>query len=217
MPLWNAPQLQEMQVVRTICSSTAKTSTVILIFLHYFINNNASQSLSMTILWPAEKEAVSHTVRACKTRRNADLDAPRPLERVSVGYFLSHRTIKIPSSINKPVPGSTIVNKWSEKKHEILNHIFYCISYVEYHFNVCFSPVQTDAFLTVYVWCCGLVTGMFSFRHAIRFCPVERIAKRSLPHRKILDNMEHPVTSQLLEAAICFLRLQINLYLTSFF
>ena len=142
----------------------------------------------------------------------------RPLERVSVGYFLSHRTIKIPSSINKPVPGSKIVNKWSEKKHEILNHIFYCISYVEYHFNVCFFPVQTDAFLTVYsFWCCGLVTGMFSFRHTIRFCPVERIAKRSLPHRKILDNMEHPVTSQLLEAAICFLRLQINLYLTSFF
>ena len=27
---------QEMQVVRTICSSTAKTSTVTLMFLHYF-------------------------------------------------------------------------------------------------------------------------------------------------------------------------------------
>ena len=33
---------QEMQVVRTFCSSTAKTSTVTLIFLHYFNNNNAS-------------------------------------------------------------------------------------------------------------------------------------------------------------------------------
>ena len=31
---------QEMQVVRTICSSTAKTSTVTLMFLHYFNNNN---------------------------------------------------------------------------------------------------------------------------------------------------------------------------------
>ena len=33
---------QEMQVVYTICSSTAKTSTVTLIFLHYFNNNNSS-------------------------------------------------------------------------------------------------------------------------------------------------------------------------------
>ena len=33
---------QEMQVVRTICSSTAKTSTVTLIFLQYFNNNNSS-------------------------------------------------------------------------------------------------------------------------------------------------------------------------------
>ena len=57
----------------------------------------------------------------------------------------------------------------------------------------------------------------FSFHHAIRFRPVERIATRSLPHSKRLDNMEHLVTSQLLEAATCFLRLQINLFLTSFF
>ena len=64
---------------------------------------------------------------------------------------------------------------------------------------------------------CGLVTGMFSFHHAIRFRPVERIAKRSLPHRKRLDNMKHPVTSQLLEAATCFFHLQINLFLTAFF
>ena len=33
---------QEMQVVRTICSSTAKTSTVTLIFIYYFNNNNSS-------------------------------------------------------------------------------------------------------------------------------------------------------------------------------
>ena len=36
----------------------------------------------------------------------------RPLlERVWVGYFLSHRILKIPSSINKPVSGSKIVGK----------------------------------------------------------------------------------------------------------
>ena len=33
---------QEMQVVRTICSTTATTSTVTLIFVHYFNNNNSS-------------------------------------------------------------------------------------------------------------------------------------------------------------------------------
>ena len=31
----------------------------------------------MAILRPAEKEAVSHTVRAWKTRRNVDLDGPK--------------------------------------------------------------------------------------------------------------------------------------------
>ena len=80
----------------------------------------------------------------------------RPLERVWIGYFLSHRTLEIPSSINKPVPGSKIVGKWSEKRREMLNlgltsEHFYCISYMDYHFNVGFSPVKTDAFLTVYV------------------------------------------------------------------
>ena len=57
----------------------------------------------------------------------------------------------------------------------------------------------------------------FSFHNAIRFRPVERTATRSLPHSKRLDNMEHLVTSQLHEVATCFLRLQINLFLTSFF
>ena len=92
----------------------------------------------------------------------------RPLERVWVGYFLFHRTLKIPSSVNKPVPGSKILGKWSERKREILNHgwlvnLFYYISYLDYHFNVCFFPVQKDRFLTVYVWCCGLVTEIFLF------------------------------------------------------
>ena len=30
-----------------------------------------------------------------------------------------------------------------------------------YPFNICFSPVLTDSFLTMYIWCCGLVTGIF--------------------------------------------------------
>ena len=34
---------------------------------------------------------------------------------------------------------------------------------MDYHFNVYFFSVQTDAFLTRYVWCCGLVTGIFLF------------------------------------------------------
>ena len=33
---------QEIQVVRTIYSSSAKTSTVAIIFLHYFNKNNSS-------------------------------------------------------------------------------------------------------------------------------------------------------------------------------
>ena len=64
-----------------------------------------------------EAEAVSLTVRVWKTRRNVELDGPRPLlERVWVRYFLSHRTLKIPSSINKPVSGSKIVGKTERKK-----------------------------------------------------------------------------------------------------
>ena len=75
----------------------------------------------------------------------------RPLQRVSVGYILSHRTLKTPSSINKPVPSFKIVGKWSEKKREISNNgplanIFYCISFMDYHFDVSFFPEQTDAF-----------------------------------------------------------------------
>ena len=48
---------------------------------------------------------------------------PKGLCKVRVGYFLSHRTLKIPSSINKPVPGSKIVGKTEqEKMREISNH-----------------------------------------------------------------------------------------------
>ena len=38
----------------------------------------------MAILWPAEKETVSHTVRKWKTRRNVELDGPKAFEK-SVG------------------------------------------------------------------------------------------------------------------------------------
>ena len=66
----------------------------------------------MEILWPAEKEAVSHTVEAWNTRRNVELDRPKAFNwKEWVGYFLSHSTLKIPSSINKPVSGSKIVEK----------------------------------------------------------------------------------------------------------
>ena len=40
----------------------------------------------------------------------------RLLERVWVGYSLSHRTLKILLSINKPVSGSKIVGKTERKK-----------------------------------------------------------------------------------------------------
>ena len=111
----------------------------------------------------------------------------RPLQRVWVGYFLSHMTLKIPSSINKPVQSCKIVGKWSEKKHEISNHgwlgnIFYCISFMDYHFDVSFSPVQTDVFLTVYVWCCGLVTGIFLFIMWSGFVLFVNVSLRILCH-----------------------------------
>ena len=82
-----------------------------------------------------------------------------------------------------------------------------------YHFNVCFFPVQTDAFLTVYIWCCGLVTGI-----VLSSCvSVELMATRSLPHGKRLDNMEHLVTSQLLEAATCSCVFKLTYFLLHFF
>ena len=87
------------------------------------------------------------------------------LERVWVWYFLCNRTLKLPSSINEPscIRLQDSGENGAKKKRLILNHdwlvnIFYCISYMHYHFNVWFFSLQTDAFLTVYVWCCGLVT-----------------------------------------------------------
>ena len=46
-----------------------------------------------------------------------------PFNDNSIWYFLSHRTLKIPSSINKPTPGSKIVGKTEQDKmHEFSNH-----------------------------------------------------------------------------------------------
>ena len=114
-------QVQEMQVVRTICSSTANTSTVTLIFLHYFNNNDATIRCQF---YDQRRRKLYHTLlghggQGGETSSQMD---QRPLQRVWVGYFLSHRTVKIPSSINKPVQSCKIQGKWSEKKREISNH-----------------------------------------------------------------------------------------------
>ena len=87
----------------------------------------------MAILWPAEKEAVSHTVKAWNTRRNVELDGPKALGR-SLGRIF-------------PMPGSKIVGKTEQKKLLTSNHgwlvnVFFCISFMDYHFNVCFFCVQ---------------------------------------------------------------------------
>ena len=70
---------------------------------------------TLAISWPA-KEVVSHTFRAWKAARNFDLDGQGPLQRdervwCCGFFFLSHGTPKIPSSLNKPVPGSKIAGK----------------------------------------------------------------------------------------------------------
>ena len=73
----------------------------------------------MAILWPAEKEAVSHIVRAWKTRRNIELDGPKAF-RKSVRRIFSvpghSKFLQVYSSINKPVSGSKIVGKTEQKK-----------------------------------------------------------------------------------------------------
>ena len=121
-----------MQVVHDL-QLYRKTSTVSLIFFH------AKEA----------KEGVSHTVRARKTREN--------VEKVWEGHFLSYGRLKLPSSINKPVPGSKVVGKWNEKKsrnfeswltnEHFLLHQLHGVSKI----NVCFSPVKTDALLTMYI------------------------------------------------------------------
>ena len=112
----------------------------------YFNNNNASFQWQF---YDQRRRRLYHTLlwHGCRGRWTKGLCK-------KCGYFLSHRTLKIPSSINKPVPGSKIVGKTEqEKMHEIFESLltgehFYCINYMDYHFNVCFFSVQTDALLT---------------------------------------------------------------------
>ena len=127
----------------------------------------------LAISWPAEKEVVSHTVRAWNKGRIFDLDGTQgPLQRDKwlgcCGVILSHRTTKIPSILNKPVPrGSKIVGETErEKKGRSSNHdwlviIFYCISYMNYHFHVCFFSVRKEACSSVSVCCCGFLCAFF--------------------------------------------------------
>ena len=115
------------------------------------------------------------------------------LWRVCVGYFLLHRTFKIPSGINKPVSGSKIVGKTERKQalnsnHGWLVNILYCINYLDYQFNVCFFSVPQNRRILdrvrLMLWCCGLGAGFVFYHHAIRFGSVELIASRFLPHSK---------------------------------
>ena len=67
---------------------------------------------------PAKIKVVSDAFRAWKAGRNFDLDGQGPLQRdAQVGCcdYVSG-SHKISSSLNKPVPGFKIMEKWSEKK-----------------------------------------------------------------------------------------------------
>ena len=84
------------------------------------------------------------------------------------GVILSQRTTKIPSSLNKLVPrrskktGKTKrENKGRSSNHDWLVIIFYCISYMNYHFHVCFFSVRTETYSSVSVCCCGFLQAFF--------------------------------------------------------
>ena len=73
------------------------------------------------------------------------------LGRMLCFIFLSNMTLKIPSSLNKPVPCSKIVGKTEREKmrqssnHDWLVIIFYCISYMNYLFNILPSQQLVEA------------------------------------------------------------------------
>ena len=100
------------------------------------------------------------------------------------GVILSHKTPKIPSSLNKPVPrGSKIVGETErEKKGRSSNHdwlviIFCCISYVNYHFHVCCFSVRTETYSSVFVCCCEFLQAFFFSscdRHPVSSCWAHR-------------------------------------------
>ena len=157
----------------------------------------------LAIPWPADKEVVSRTVKAWKTGRHFDLDGTRAFAKRQVArmlkMFLSHRTGTQNSlSLNhKPVPwGSKIVGKteW-EKKGESSNHdwlviIFYCIRYMNIHFHLCFSSLQTETITRAWSFAAVDFYWQFSFHHAIQFHPTEHISTRSMPHSKWLAKVE---------------------------
>ena len=130
----------------------------------------------------------------------------RPLERVWVGYFLCHRTLKIPLSINKRVSGSKIVGKterkkalnfesWFTSEHFLLHQLHWTIILMSAS-SLC-KQTHSDRFRLM-LW---ISYRNFSYHHAIRLGPVERIAARFLPHSKRLDDAEaefHLPYSQLL-------------------
>ena len=119
----------------------------------------------------------------------------RPLQRVPVGYFLSHKTLKIPSSINKPFPGSKIVGKTEqEKMPEISNRCWLVnIATASASWSIILMSASSPSKQTHY-WPCRFDAvdfyRKFSFHHAIQFRPVERFAMRSLRRSKRLDNVE---------------------------
>ena len=96
---------------------------------------------------------------------------------------------------NKPLSGPKIVGKTEQKKKALnfeswltsTNFLLHQLhAWTIILINVCFFSVQTDAFMTVYVWCCGSVTGIFLFIMRSGFI----LFKASRREPKRLDNME---------------------------
>ena len=69
--------------------------------------------------------------------------------------------------------------------------IFYYVSYNDYHFNVSNRRILANRRILdrvrLMLW---ISYRNFSFHHAIRFRPVERIVARVLPHSKLFDDVE---------------------------
>ena len=152
----------------------------------YFNNNNASFQLQF---YYQRRRRLYHTLlwHGCRGRWTKCLCK-------KCGYFLSHRTLKIPSSINKPVPCSKIVGKTEqEKMHEFSNHCCLVnVSTASATWTIILMSASSPCNRRIIdrvglmLWIC---TGIFSFHHAIQF-PVERFAMRSLRRSKRLDNEE---------------------------
>ena len=105
----------------------------------------------------------------------------RPLQRVWVGYFHFHRTLKVPSSINKPVPGSKMMGKTERQKARNFEIWLASENFLLHQLRANRRILDRVRFM---LW---IFYRNFSFHHAIQFRPVERIATTSLPHSKRLD------------------------------